>query len=82
MNGYSRTDLNNKYKNLFFILATFLLLVVGLRADVIGIDTLNYKHTYLMMGNESFSLLNNYQWYEEIGYAFVNILFNKLAFPW
>ena len=39
--------LNDKYKKLFILIAVFMLLIVGLRADIIGIDTLNYKDTYL-----------------------------------
>ena len=45
MNNYNCLDLNHRYKRLFIIIAFFMLLVVGLRADVIGIDTLNYKNT-------------------------------------
>ena len=82
MNNYKCLDLNHRYKRLFIILAVFMLLVVGLRADVIGIDTLNYKDTFYAIGRRDFSFLNSYEWYQESGYAFVIILFNKLGFSW
>ena len=75
-------DINHRYKKLFVIISVFLLLVVGLRADIIGIDTLNYKNTYLTIGKLGFSFLNSYEWYQEPGYAFIIILFNKLGFSW
>lgn len=82
VNKYNCLDLNHRYKILFILIAAFMFLVVGLRADVVGIDTLNYKNTFYMLGRKDFSFLNSYEWYQESGYAFVIILFNKLGISW
>lgn len=82
MNQYDRIELNNRYKKIYVLMAAFFLLVVGLRADTIGIDTLNYKNTYLMIGKQNLSFLNGYKWYQEAGYALTIILFNKLGSSW
>lgn len=82
MNNYNCLDLNHRYKRLFIFIAVFMLLVVGLRADAIGIDTLNYKNTFHVIGSQNFSFLNSYKWYQEPGYVFTIILFNKLGLSW
>lgn len=74
--------INQSNKSLFIVFALFFLLTVGLRSENVGIDTINYKKTYDVIGLNGLDYLKNYKWYQEAGYAFIIILFNKLGLSW
>lgn len=78
----SYRDINRRYIVLFIGLSIALLLIVGLRNSNIGIDTWNYKNTYNFYRNKDFSIIKELKWYDEPGYIFVIILFNKLNLDW
>ena len=66
------------------ILGIICVIIIGLRHYDIGIDTSGYYDNYKTYSNTSFSSvlkdidISN----SEFGFAFINILFNKLSFSW
>lgn len=73
---------NHKYLSIIIFFSILFVFLVGCRADSVGIDTLNYKITYMQMANKSFSYLSKMQWFEEPGYRLLLIFLNKLGFSW
>ena len=69
-------------KILLTILVVALVLISTLRSDEVGIDTTNYHEWYDSYGNREFSYLASLNFLDEPGYAFLNILFNKIGLSW
>lgn len=75
-------SVNHRYKSTFWFVAVWMLLIVGLRAEGIGVDTWNYKNTYIVWGSQGLQMLQGYHWYDEPAYALVIVFFNLLRIPW
>lgn len=72
---------NEQIKAYFVIVAAVMIIVIGLRENHIGTDTISYYNTYRSMANREFSYLFEQSLDEEgreKGFVFIQILFNKL----
>ena len=72
---------NEQIKAYFVIVAAVMIIVIGLRENHIGTDTISYYNTYRSMANREFSYLLEQSLDEEgreKGFVFIQILFNKL----
>ncbi|MCR5308629.1 MAG: EpsG family protein [Bacilli bacterium] len=76
-------DEKNKIENLFlFIIAAVLILIATLRSDDVGIDTAAYHNWFQSYENKDFVDLKKNGFFDEPGFAFLNIAFNKMNLGW
>ena len=79
MKKYTMTDSGKEQKNMLFyciVISIYMIILIGLRSNNIGIDTLGYYRGYIQAASYPFSYLS-----EEIndkGFVFLQILFNRL----
>lgn len=72
----------NFYKVIYILIIIFFVFIVGLRSDKVGMDTIVYKGEFFRLSKKNFSYLFKYNLLDEIGYAFLNILFGKIGLSW
>lgn len=75
-------QISQNYRSYIIFCGIIFIFLIGCRADTVGIDTLNYKQTYIRMNYESFSMLSNTTWLQEPGYTALLIGLNKLGLSW